>query len=261
MAMEKFFDVHTHVNMVKLPAEDVISAAKSAGVEKIINIGTGPDDFDVVLNLAEKFYPFLVCTLGVHPHDGKVWDPSVLDFIKNEAARNKKVVAIGEIGLDYYYNNSSKEDQLKAFHEQMELAKELQLPVEIHTRDAEADTIEILEKFKGKVRGLLHCFTGSYELARAGLDAGFDISISGVVTFKKADDLRNTVGKIPLDRIHVETDAPFLAPMPHRGKENQPAFVRFTAEKVAELHSVSLSTLAAKTRSNALDLFPRLNLS
>lgn len=259
--MESFFDVHTHINMIKLPDEEVISLARQAGVEKMINIGTGPDDFDRVLGLAETFYPHVVCTLGVHPHDGKVWSQEVSERIKAEAAKNTKVVAVGEIGLDYYYNNSSREDQLEAFREQMELAAELNLPVEIHTRDAEEDTKEILKDFKGKVRGLLHCFTGSLDLARSALDSGFDISISGVVTFKKAEDLRNTVKQVPLDRLHVETDAPFLAPMPHRGKENQPAFVRFTAEKVAELHGVSLLTLSEKTKANALDLFPRLTLS
>lgn len=259
--MESFFDVHTHINMVKLPDEEVVSLARQAGVEKMINIGTGPDDFDRVLGLAEKFYPHVVCTLGVHPHEGQIWDQTVLDRIKEEALKNSKVVAVGEIGLDYYYNNSSPDDQLRAFRAQMELAQELGLPVEIHTRDAEEDTKEILKSFKGKVRGLLHCFTGSFDLAKSALDSGFDISISGVVTFKKAEDLRSTVSQIPLDRIHVETDAPFLAPMPHRGKENQPAFVRFTAEKVAELQGVSLSTLAEKTKANALDLFPRLTLS
>ncbi len=259
--METFFDVHTHINMVKLPDHEVVDLAKAAGVEKMINIGTGPDDFNRVLELANKFFPFVYCTLGVHPHDGKVWDSSVLDFIQKEASQNTKVVAVGEIGLDYYYNNSSREDQLRAFGEQMELAHTLKLPVEIHTRDAEQDTKEMLKSFKGRVRGLLHCFTGTTDLAKAALDCGFDISISGVVTFKKAEELRETVRQIPLDRLHVETDAPFLAPMPHRGKENQPAFVRHTAEKVAELHGISLSTLSEKTKANALDLFPRLTLS
>lgn len=259
--MESFFDVHTHINMVKLPDEEVVELARQNGVERMINIGTGPDDFDRVLQLTEKFYPEVVCTLGVHPHEGQVWTQEIGDFIRKEAGQNKKVVAVGEIGLDYFYNNSPKEEQLKAFREQMELAQELKLPVEIHTRDAEEDTKAILREFKGKVRGLLHCFTGTTDLALAGLDAGFDISISGVVTFKKAESLRETVTQIPIDRIHVETDAPFLAPAPHRGKENQPAFVRFTAEKVAELQGVSLATLAEKTKANALDLFPRMTLS
>lgn len=258
--MEKFFDVHTHINMIKQPSDDVVALAKAQGVEKAINIGTGPDDFQTVLDLAEKYRPFLYCTLGVHPHDGKVWEPAVNEFIRAHALKNHRVVAVGEIGLDYYYNNSPKEEQLTAFNEQMDLAAELGLPVEIHTRDAEEDTKAVLSKYKGKVRGLLHCFTGTWDLAKHGLDCGFDISISGVVTFKKAEELRETVSKIPLDRIHVETDAPFLAPMPHRGQENQPAFVRHTAEKVAELHGVSLGALSEKTRANALNLFHRLTL-
>ncbi|NCN42223.1 TatD family hydrolase [bacterium] len=259
--MERFFDVHTHINMIKSPEDEVVAAAKAAGVEKVINIGTGPDDFQTVLKLAEKFYPFVVCTLGVHPHEGSVWDQSVQDFIKKEASQNTKVVAVGEIGLDYYYNNSPKKEQLEAFDQQMALAQELGLPVEIHTRDAEDDTKDILKSYQGKVRGLLHCFTGTWDLAKSALDCGFDISVSGVVTFKKAEELRETVSKIPLDRIHVETDAPFLAPMPHRGQENQPAFVQHTALKVAELLGVSLKVLSEKTQTNALDLFPRMNLS
>ena len=259
--MEKFFDVHTHINMVKRPADEVVEAAKAAGVERAINIGTGPDDFETVLELARKYHPFLVCTLGVHPHEGVVWEKSVADFIQKEASQNTQVVAVGEIGLDYYYNNSPREEQLTAFHEQMELAQSLKLPVEIHTRDAEEDTKEVLQKFRGKVRGLLHCFTGTWDLAKEALDCGFDISISGVVTFKKAEELRETVQKIPLDRLHVETDAPFLAPMPHRGKENEPAFVSHIAQKVSEIKGVSLHELSEKTRANALDLFHRMNLS
>jgi TatD DNase family protein len=258
--METFFDVHTHINMIKLPDEEVVALARAAGVEKMINIGTGPEDFDRVLELAAGF-PDVYCTLGVHPHDGVVWSEQVRDFILEKAKKNQRVVAVGEIGLDYYYNHSSKEDQLKAFHEQMSLAEALALPVEIHTRDAEEDTKEILTRFKGRVRGLLHCFTGTWDLAKHALDCGFDVSISGVVTFKKAEELRETVQKIPLERLHVETDAPFLAPVPHRGQENQPAFVKHTAQKVAELKGISLESLAEKTKANALDLFHRLTLS
>lgn len=256
-----FFDVHTHINMLDIPEAEALKLASEAGVERMITIGTGPEDFDLVLAIAKRHYPKVACTLGVHPHDGSVWDKKVHDFIEQEASKNTQVVAVGEIGLDYYYNNSPKEAQLQAFNQQMELAQALGLPVEIHTRDAEEDTKQILSKFKGKVRGLLHCFTGTWDLAKHGLDCGFDISISGVVTFKKADELRDVVTRVPLDHLHVETDAPFLAPVPFRGQKNQPAFVQHTAKKVAELQGVSLEVLAEKTKRNALDLFPRLKLS
>jgi TatD DNase family protein len=138
------------------------------------------------------------------------------------------------------------------------LAAELKLPVEIHTRDAEPDTMQILKDFNGRAHGLLHCFTGTWEMAKCGLDHGWDVSISGVVTFKKADELREVVKQVPIDRLHVETDAPFLAPMPHRGKKNQPAFVTHTAELVAQLKGVDLPTLESQLRKNAQRLFPKM---
>ena len=210
-----------------------------------------------MLELAQKFYPEVMCTLGVHPHEAQKYDDQVETFFLQHAGQ-KEVAAIGEIGLDYFYSHSPHELQRQAFRRQLELAEKLQLPVEIHTRDAEADTLEILRDFKGRVSGLIHCFTGTQNLAAGALDLGFDISISGVVTFKKAQELKDVVKTLPIDRIHVETDAPFLAPMPHRGKKNVPAFVVHTAAVVAELLGVSLEELSRQTQVNARRLFPKL---
>lgn len=249
-------DVHTHINMLEIGADDALKAAADAKVRNMITIGTTPEDLPLVLSIAEKYYPAVVCSLGIHPHEAELWKPEVAEYIRKNAVR-KEVVAIGETGLDYYYNNAPKDVQIKAFRDQLELSQELGLPVEIHTRDAEPDTMQILKDFSGRAHGLLHCFTGTWAMAKLGLDHGWDISISGVVTFKKADELREVVKQVPIDRLHVETDAPFLAPMPHRGKKNQPAFVTYTAEFVANLKGVDFPTLEAQLLKNAQRLFPK----
>lgn len=253
----EWIDIHAHLNMLEEGVDAAIANAQSVGVKKIITIGTEPGDHPLVLDIARKFYPDVYCTLGVHPHDGKAYTEDAGRFIEAHAA-DREVVAVGEIGLDYYYNQSPVEDQKHAFRAQLEIAKRTGLPVEIHTRDAEEDTIAILKEFKGEVRGVIHCFTGTQWLAEQALDVGFNISISGVVTFKNADSLRATVKMLPLDRIHVETDAPFLAPIPMRGKKNTPAYVLHTAEYVANLKGVSLEALCEQTRKNALDMFPKV---
>ena len=252
-----FIDVHTHINMLEIPADEALKLAADNGVRNMITIGTCPDDLPLVLSIAQKYYPTVACSLGIHPHEATLYTPEIGEFIRKNAPA-KEVVAIGETGLDYYYNNSPKDVQIAAFKAQLTLAEELKLPVEIHTRDAEEDTAKILKEFKGRAHGLLHCFTGTWDLAKIGLDNGWDISISGVVTFKKADELREVVKQVPIDRLHVETDAPFLAPMPHRGKKNQPAFVTHTAQVVADLKGVDLPTLQKQLRANALRLFPKL---
>jgi TatD DNase family protein len=254
-----FIDVHTHINMLEIPADEALRLAALSGVGNMITIGTCPDDLPHVLSLAEKYYPVVACSLGIHPHEASLYSPEMADFIRKNAGR-KEVVAIGETGLDYFYNNAPKDVQIAAFRAQLELAEELKLPVEIHTRDAEPDTMQILREFKGRAHGLLHCFTGTWEMAKVGLDNGWDISISGVVTFKKAEELREVVKQVPIDRLHVETDAPFLAPMPHRGKKNQPAFVAHTAKAVADLKGVDVLTLQKQLRANAARLFPKLPL-
>ena len=252
-----WIDVHTHLNFLDVTPEVAIAEGKKLGVKRFFTIGTEPEDHEIVLGLAQKYYPEVMCTLGIHPHEAQKFDAKVEAFILQYAPQ-KEVVAVGEIGLDYFYSHSPHEVQRAAFRRQLELAEQLNLPVEIHTREAEDDTIEILKELRGRVRGLIHCFTGTQKLADAALDLGFDISISGVVTFKKAQELKDVVKTLPIDRIHVETDAPFLAPMPHRGKKNVPAYVFHTAQVVAELLGVSQEKLSEQTQVNARRLFSKL---
>lgn len=252
-----WIDIHAHLDMLEDSPEVTLEKAKTAGVSKIITIGTEPADHPLVLSIAQKFYPDIYCTLGIHPHHGAVWTEEVGKFIEDHI-HDKEVVAVGEIGLDYYYNQSPVEEQREAFRKQLALAAKYKMPVEIHTRDAEQDTVDILKEFKGQVTGLIHCFTGTSWLAKECLDVGLNISFSGVVTFKNAESLRETCKMVPLDRIHVETDAPFLAPVPLRGKKNTPAFVVHTASVVAGLKGISEDRLAQVTNENARQLFPKI---
>ena len=255
----KWIDIHTHLNFLKEKTpEEAIAAAQAVGVERIITIGTEPEDHDQVLAIAQKHFPVVACTIGIHPHEASKWTEDVTESMVSKLDE-ESVVAVGEIGLDYFYKHSDRETQLKVFRKQMEMAEAANLPVEVHTREAEDDTIEIVNEFKGRVRGVFHCFTSSKSLAEKGLDAGWNISMSGIVTFKNASDLREIAKYVPLDRIHVETDAPYLAPMPHRGRENAPEYVVHTAERVAEVKGITLETLCEQTRKNALNMFPKLS--
>ncbi len=251
-----WIDVHTHLDMMEEGVEVTIQKAKAAGVEKLITIGTEPSDHEFVLQTARQYYPDVYCTLGVHPHQGAIYTPEIGRFIEAHASE-REVVAIGEIGLDYHYNQSPHEEQKAAFRAQMQIAQNTGLPVEIHTRDAEEDTVAILREFPA-VKGIIHCFTGTSWLAQEALAVGFNISISGVVTFKNADDLRQTVRNIPLDRLHIETDAPFLTPIPLRGKKNTAAYLVHTAKVVAELKGISEEELARQTKVNALQMFKKI---
>jgi TatD DNase family protein len=254
-----FIDVHTHINMLENDAQTVLQAAKAAGVEHMITIGTGHDDHAKIVEMVEKLRPQVYGTLGFHPHDAKDFDAAGEKFMRDHL-NDERIVAVGEIGLDYYYKKSEPDIQRDVFVRQLQMAEEFGLPVEIHTRDAEDDTIDILKRFEGKVVGLMHCFTGTQRLADAALALGFNISISGVVTFKNADDLRKVVQSVPLDRLHIETDAPFLTPVPFRGKKNEPALIVHTAKVVAELKGVSVEELARVTTDNARKLFKRLKI-
>lgn len=255
--MLEWMDLHAHLNMLEEGPEEALRLAREAGVVKVATIGTEPQDLPLVLELAEKNYPNVFCTLGIHPHEGQIYTPEIGSFI--EANVNKPwVIAVGEIGLDYYYEHSSHEEQKQAFRAQMEIAARTRMPVQIHTRDADEDTIEIMKEFEGRVKGIIHCFTGTPWLAEQALALGYNISISGVVTFKNAESLRQIVRDLPLDRIHVETDAPFLAPVPMRGRKNTPAFVVHTAKFIADLKGISIEELARLTRENALKMFPKI---
>ena len=253
----RWIDIHTHLNFLEISPEEALQRAEEAGVDRVITIGTEPGDHTVVLDLARKYFPQVSCTLGVHPHEAKKYDDQVESFLR-EHLPEKEVVAVAEIGLDYYYDYSDREVQRDVFRRQMQLASEFDLPVEIHTRDAEDDTIAILKEFAGQVRGVIHCFTGTQKLADAALDLGFNISFSGIVTFRNAEDLRDVLRATPLHRLHVETDAPYLAPVPQRGKKNEPAFVVHTAELVAQIKGVSMEELSRQTRQNAIEMFPKM---
>lgn len=250
-------DMHAHLDKLEEGPEVAIQSALAQNVKRIVTIATDPDDLKTVLEYADKYSPHVFCTLGIHPHEGVTYTPDVRKFIQQNAT-HPRVIAIGEIGLDYYYEQSPKKEQLAAFRDQLELAQELGLPIEIHTRDAESDTVNLLKEFQGKVKGIIHCFTGTQWLADECLALGYNISISGIVTFKNAGDLRKVVESIPLDRLHVETDSPFLAPVPMRGKQNTPSYVVHTAQFVADLKKISVNDLCLQTNKNAEKMFPKL---
>ncbi len=257
MSPTKWIDVHTHLNMIENETSAVIALAAENGIERLITVGTGLDDHPKIMDYIERYKPTVYGTLGYHPHDAKDYSAVGEKFMR-ENLSHPRIVAVGEIGLDYFYNHSPHDVQRDVFRKQMQLAQEFSLPVEIHTRDAESDTIAILTEFAGSVKGLLHCFTGTQWLADEALKIGYNISVSGVVTFKNADSLRATVKSVPLDRLHIETDAPFLTPVPFRGKKNEPAYMVHTAQLVAELKGVTVEELARATGENARQLFHRL---
>lgn len=252
-----WIDLHAHLDKLEETPEEALRLAKEAGVEKVVTIATDPDDLKTVLSLVQQYPGQVYGTLGIHPHEGVKYSQEVGEFIRKNLTTNG-IIAVGEIGLDYYYDESPREEQKNAFRDQLEIAAQLQYPVEIHTRDAEEDTVSILREFKGKVRGIIHCFTGTQWLANQCLDLGFNISISGIVTFKNADALRSVVQSLPLDRMHVETDSPFLAPVPKRGKKNTPAYVVHTAKFVAELKGVPIQDFQTQMIKNAYQMFPLL---
>ena len=239
-------------------ARAVMARARSAGVGVCVSIGTELARFPGVRAVAEKF-PDVWCSVGVHPHEAEkelLKDPAPL----LAEAGHPKVVAIGETGLDYYYEHAPRAAQITNFHIHIAAGRQAGLPVIVHTRDADDDTITVLEDEmeKGAFTGLIHCFTGTQKLADAALRLGFYISVSGIATFKNSQGLRDVIKTVPLDRLLVETDAPYLAPMPHRGKINEPAFVVHTARMLAELKGVSEAELAAATTENFFRLFTKV---
>ncbi len=252
-------DSHCHLDFPEFAPEldAVVARAQAAAVGVCVTIGTTLAKFPGVRAVAERF-PNVYCSVGVHPHEAKL-EPLADAAPLIERAQHPKVVGIGETGLDYYYEHSPREAQIANFRAHIAAARKLELPLIVHTRDAEDDTIRILreEMEQGGFTGLIHCFTGTKRLADAALDLGMLISASGIATFKKSDELRAVLRDVPLDRLLVETDAPFLAPMPYRGKRNEPAFVRHTAEMLAELKGVPFAELARVTTENFFRLFTR----
>jgi len=248
-------DTHAHLQWASFDKdrEDVISRARKVDVKYIINIGFDLDGSRETIELAEK-HKGLYATVGIHPHNASQLNENILDKLR-KLSENPKVVAIGETGLDYYRNLSPKEAQKKAFEAQLFLAQELRLPVVIHDREAHADTFEMLSKFKGKIKGIMHCFSGSREMAEQCIKSDFYISFAGPVTFPSSYKLHETAKGIDLNKILLETDSPWLAPQEMRGKRNEPAFVLFTAKKIAKLKGISIDELAEATTENAKEIF------
>lgn len=247
-------DSHCHLNFPDF-ADDlpqVIERAHQNGIVKMVSICTKIAEFPQIAEIATT-HPSVYCTVGVHPHDAQDHvDTTAAELI--ELAKHPKCVGIGETGLDYFYENSPRAEQRQQFLEHIQAARATQLPCIIHTRSADADTIEIIEQ-EPPFPALLHCFSTDHSVAEAALAKGMYISISGIITFKSAADLRESVRKIPLNRLLVETDSPYLAPIPHRGQRNEPAHTKLTAQCVAELKGVSYAELAAATTENFYRLF------
>lgn len=255
-----YIDSHAHIEGTEFDAdrEAVIQRALEAGVEIIVCVGNGEiaaDSHAAAFQLADE-HPFIYTTVGVHPHEARLLDDEMYKKLA-DLSQHPKVIAWGEIGLDYHYDNSPREAQREAFTTQLRMARERRLPVVIHTREAEADTLAILGEEWGEsgLGGIIHCFTGTRSFAEAAIELGFLISFSGVVTFKTAQDLRDTAKHVALDKILIETDSPFLAPAPYRGKRNEPAYVIETARCLAELRGTEPEEIGLVTSENFKRLF------
>jgi TatD DNase family protein len=249
-------DSHAHLDDPRFDTDRdaVLQRAWDAGVRTILTIGngSGPDQMNCGIPFAEN-HDWIYTSVGIHPHDAsKVEDRHYAEM--QEHAKHPKVVAIGETGLDYYYDNSPRDVQQQVFRRQLALAKQLDLPVIVHTRDADDDTEQILKQ-SGLTRGIIHCFTSGEKLANVALDLGFHISFSGIVTFPNAKGLADIAKRVPADRILVETDCPYLAPVPHRGKRNEPLFVADTARFLATLRGIEPEELATQSSANFQRVF------
>ena len=253
-------DSHCHLDRLKLDAYDnqlekAVSAALERGIEQLLCVGISVNNREAVVAIAEQF-PEVVASVGVHPLDVKEGLASAEDLVV--WSQHPKVVALGETGLDYYYSEEEKALQQESFVIHLQAAKMAKLPVIVHTRDAREDTLALIGEHGCEDNaGVLHCFTENWDMAKRALDMNYMISISGIATFKNANELREVVQQIPLDRLLVETDSPYLAPVPYRGKPNEPKYVREVAEYIAELKQVSFEELAAITTNNFYRLFPK----
>lgn len=249
-------DSHAHLEMPEFRKDlnEVLQRAKEAGVEYVFTVGTEKKDWKRALEIAQV-YPSVYVILGVHPHNARDVDEETYSILK-KLCQNEKVKAYGEIGLDFYRNHSPREIQLRRFREQISLAKELRLPIVIHDREAHRETLELLKTERaGEYGGIIHCFSGDDQMAKACIDMGFYISIPGSITYKNAGPFQEIVRRLPLESLLVETDAPFLTPVPFRGKRNEPSYVRYTAEKIAEIKKVAFEIVAEATARNAMNVF------
>ena len=260
-----FVDSHAHLDGKQFDSdrEHVIARAREAGVCTIVAIGNGdgPEQVDCGIRLAEK-YDFIYATLGIHPHEARLADDAAYRNMER-LARHPKVIAWGEIGLDYFYDHSPRDVQKEVFTQQMELAAAAKLPIVIHCRpseggsDAWVDCLSLMREHWASrgLGGILHCFTGSWPQAKDALDMGFVISFAGNLTFPKAQQIRDAALEVPLERMLIETDAPYLAPVPHRGKRNEPAFVKETARKLGELRGLTAEEVGQQTSHNFYNFF------
>ena len=250
-----FIDSHAHIQLSQFnrDRDAVLKRAHEASVSNILVIGFDMETSLGAVELAEA-HTHIYATVGMHPHDAKDLTPDVLKTFR-ELAAHPKVIALGEMGLDYYRNLSPRPVQKAAFEQQLDLAEEVQLPIVIHNRDAYMDILPILEARQGRIRGVLHCFTGDVALMHRGLAIGFHIGIGGIVTYPNAKDVQAVAKEVPEDRLLIETDCPWLAPQFRRGKRNEPAYVRAVAEKIAELRRTSIETIGKITTENFRTLF------
>lgn len=255
-------DSHCHIDGEAFDADrdDVVARANDAGIAAMLNIGTGDphsDDFRKAVATAERYHN-VFASVGVHPHDAKLYDDKAEEHLIDLANSFDKVIAWGEIGLDFYYDHSPRDVQKNVFRGQINVARELNLPIIVHSRDADDETVEIIRdecSHNGFRGGIMHCFGGSADMAKKLIEMGFLISFAGNVTFKKADELRDAARVVPLDKLLVETDCPFLTPVPFRGKRNEPAYVEHTARFLAEFYDVEFEMFAEQTTRNFLEFF------
>ncbi|WP_027700913.1 TatD family hydrolase [Metaclostridioides mangenotii] len=251
------FDSHAHLNDEKFDEDrdELIKSLREKNVDLVVNPGADIETSKSAVELSNK-YDFIYAAVGVHPHDVSGLDDSAIETLREMATKNNKVVAIGEIGLDYYYDHSPREAQKEWFKKQILLANELKLPIIIHDRDAHADTFDIIKEYKSDEIGcVLHCYSGSVELAREYIKMGCYISIPGTVTFKNSRKVREVAREIPLNKLFIETDSPYMAPEPHRGKRNDPSLVAFVADKIAQEKGISYEEVCEKTKENAKIFF------
>jgi TatD DNase family protein len=259
-----FVDSHAHIDGPEFDADRdaMLERANAARVTTILNVGTGDPHSGVFERAIDvgRHYDRVYTAIGVHPHDARFYDDQAETLIKDLVGTAERVIAWGEIGLDFHYNNSPRDVQMEVFRRQLRGAADRGVPVIIHTREAENETIDILQsEYSGaECRGVFHCFSGSKDLARRALDLGFALSFSGIVTFRRADELREIAKEVPLDRFLIETDCPFLAPVPYRGKRNEPAYVVEVARCIAELRGLPLEEIARLTTDNFQNLFDPL---
>lgn len=251
----KIVDSHSHIDDEKfdIDREEVVSLFDENKIDFIVDPASDVKSSEKIVEIVKKFSR-VYGAVGIHPHEVEDVTDDDLKKIYNLSFSNK-IVAIGEIGLDYYYDNSPREKQKEIFRKQLEIAKKRNLPVIIHTREAMQDTFDILSEFKGDITGVMHCYTGSFEMAEKFINLGFYISISGVVTFKNATNVREMAKKIKLDNLLIETDSPYLTPEPNRGKRNESKFVWLVAQKLSELKNIEINNLIYNTNSNARNLF------